>query len=166
MEANTRVSKCKSSPNCMLKRTLSLATLACASLLARSGVSGVPPNSPVENPSLNIFIKLALACGSCRVNTINGLTYKNDPAVFSWNIVNEPRCSSTGATDGSCTSGIQGFIDSMASFIKGVDKNHMVSLFRTPSSLSSQEIWELLGKVPCHSQKSSSVRCCLGLALL
>ncbi|KAK9866630.1 hypothetical protein WJX84_008538 [Apatococcus fuscideae] len=62
-----------------------------------------------------------------RVNTVNGLPYKNDPAVFSWDIINEPRCSQTGAEDGSCKSAIQGFIDSMASFIKGIDQNHMVT---------------------------------------
>ena len=27
-----------------------------------------------------------------RVNTVSGLRYKDDPAVFSWELVNEPRC--------------------------------------------------------------------------
>ncbi|KAK9861038.1 hypothetical protein WJX84_009430 [Apatococcus fuscideae] len=63
-----------------------------------------------------------------RVNSINGLAYKSDPAVFSWNIVNEPRCALSGDTDDSCKAGIQGFIDSMATFIKGIDKNHMVTV--------------------------------------
>jgi hypothetical protein len=27
-----------------------------------------------------------------RVNTINGRTYLNDPTIFSWGLINEPRC--------------------------------------------------------------------------
>ena len=66
------------------------------------------------------------ASASCRVNSINGLVYKNDPAVFSWNIFNEPRCSQTIPADDSCKPGIQSFIDRMAAYIKNIDKNHMV----------------------------------------
>ena len=62
----------------------------------------------------------------CRVNTINGLAYKDDPAIFSWNIFNEPRCSQVVSEDDSCKPSVQKFIDTMAAYIKGIDKNHMV----------------------------------------
>ncbi|KAK9827542.1 hypothetical protein WJX74_009674 [Apatococcus lobatus] len=63
-----------------------------------------------------------------RVNSINGLIYKNDPAIFSWNIFNEPRCSQDISEDDSCKPGVQGFVDQMAAYIKGIDKNHMVTV--------------------------------------
>lgn len=86
----------------------------------------------VPDQSLRAVCLDILMSGVCRVNSINGLPYKNDPAVFSWNIVNEPRCALSGDTDDSCKAGIQGFIDSMATFIKGIDKNHMVSRIPIP----------------------------------
>lgn len=27
-----------------------------------------------------------------RVNTINGYTYSEDPTIFAWELINEPRC--------------------------------------------------------------------------
>jgi mannan endo-1,4-beta-mannosidase len=27
-----------------------------------------------------------------RVNSVNGLRYRDDPTIFAWNIMNEPRC--------------------------------------------------------------------------
>lgn len=63
------------------------------------------------------------------MNSINGLAYKNDPAIFSWNIFNEPRCSQTIPEDDSCKPSVQRFIDQMAAYIKGIDKNHMVRIW-------------------------------------
>ena len=60
-----------------------------------------------------------------RVNTITGKPYSEDPAIFSWQIGNEPRCFRSDAE------GQQAFADwlwSSAALIKSLDPNHMVSV--------------------------------------
>ena len=59
-----------------------------------------------------------------RTNTVTGKAYKDDPAIFSWQIGNEPRCFRADAE------GQQAFADFMwesAAIIKSIDPNHMVS---------------------------------------
>ena len=59
-----------------------------------------------------------------RTNTITGKAYKDDPAIFSWQICNEPRCFSKDPVNR------QLFVDWMwdtAELIKSIDPNHMVS---------------------------------------
>ncbi len=59
-----------------------------------------------------------------RTNTVTGKPYKDDPAIFSWQIGNEPRCFRADST------GQAAFVDFMwttASLIKSLDPNHMVS---------------------------------------
>ena len=59
-----------------------------------------------------------------RTNTVTGKPYKDDPAIFSWQIGNEPRCFRPDSA------GQAAFVDFMwttASLIKSIDPNHMVS---------------------------------------
>ena len=59
-----------------------------------------------------------------RTNTVTGKPYKDDPAIFSWQIGNEPRCFSHDPVNQ------QMFADWMwetAALIKSIDPNHMVS---------------------------------------
>ena len=59
-----------------------------------------------------------------RTNTVTGKPYKDDPAIFSWQIGNEPRCFRSDST------GRAAFVDFMwntAALIKSIDPNHMVS---------------------------------------
>ena len=59
-----------------------------------------------------------------RTNTVTGKPYKDDPAIFSWQIGNEPRCFRADST------GQAAFVDFMwttAALIKSLDPNHMVS---------------------------------------
>ena len=59
-----------------------------------------------------------------RNNSITGKPYSEDPAIFSWQICNEPRPFSTDSTvvDGFCD-----WIFKAAALIKSIDPNHMVS---------------------------------------
>lgn len=59
-----------------------------------------------------------------RVNTITGRPYKDDPAIFSWQIGNEPRAMSSSDT---VKNAFAGWIWDVAAQIKSLDPNHMVS---------------------------------------
>lgn len=59
-----------------------------------------------------------------RVNSITGKPYSEDPAIFSWQIGNEPRCFSS---DPAVQDGFVSWIWRAASIIKSIDPNHMVS---------------------------------------
>ena len=64
-----------------------------------------------------------------RKNTVNGLAYRDDPAIFSWGLANEPRCKGDGAAGkGWTTATITTWADEMSAFIKSLDANHMVSV--------------------------------------
>ena len=66
-----------------------------------------------------------------RVNTVSGVAYKDDPTIFSWELANEPRCVGTGnlPTSGTCTSStLTTWANTMSTYIKGIDANHMVSV--------------------------------------
>lgn len=56
-----------------------------------------------------------------RDNTITGVLYKNDPTIMAWELMNEPRCTSdpSGRT-------IQAWIMEMASYVKSIDRNHLL----------------------------------------
>ncbi|MFH0837194.1 MAG: right-handed parallel beta-helix repeat-containing protein [Candidatus Aenigmatarchaeota archaeon] len=57
-----------------------------------------------------------------RTNTLTGVKYKNDPAIFAWELANEPRAQSdsTGET-------LKNWIAEMSAYIKSIDNNHMVA---------------------------------------
>ena len=58
-------------------------------------------------------------------NYYTGVKYKDDPAVFSWELANEPRCSA----DAQCGNNIvYNWASEMSAYIKSIDSNHMVSL--------------------------------------
>lgn len=54
--------------------------------------------------------------------------YVNSPAVFSWELANDPRCSSTLSMSGSCTTEtITQWHATMAAYIRSIDPNHLIS---------------------------------------
>ncbi|KAK9824422.1 hypothetical protein WJX72_010142 [[Myrmecia] bisecta] len=68
-----------------------------------------------------------------RLNTVTGVSYKNDPAVFAWDLVNEPRCDLPGEigdspAPASCIANLQSWIDEMAAYVKGIDGNHLLTI--------------------------------------
>jgi mannan endo-1,4-beta-mannosidase len=66
-----------------------------------------------------------------RTNTYNGLQYKNDPTIMTWELGNEPRCLSAGAYPRSpnCTTQtLIAWADEMSTYIKSIDAKHLVSV--------------------------------------
>jgi len=66
-----------------------------------------------------------------RTNKLNGRKYKDDPAVFSWELANEPRMKGGNAFDRSSgwdNTTLTGWADEMSAYIKSLDPNHMVSV--------------------------------------
>ena len=59
-----------------------------------------------------------------RTNSITGKQYSEDPAIFSWQIGNEPRCFSS---DPAVQQAFADWMWSTAALIKSIDGNHMVS---------------------------------------
>ena len=59
-----------------------------------------------------------------RTNTVTGKPYSEDPAIFSWQIGNEPRCFSD---DPAVRDGFIGWLTETARLIKELDPNHLVS---------------------------------------
>jgi mannan endo-1,4-beta-mannosidase len=67
-----------------------------------------------------------------RTNTETGRKYKEEPAIFAWELANEPRCTSPGGLpprdDCARSKRILHWVDRMSAFIKSIDKNHLVAV--------------------------------------
>lgn len=58
-----------------------------------------------------------------RVNSYTGVKYKDDPTIMTWELANEPRCSSdtSGAT-------LINWTKEMSEYVKSIDSNHLVAI--------------------------------------
>jgi mannan endo-1,4-beta-mannosidase len=66
-----------------------------------------------------------------RTNSINGRKYSEDPAVFAWELANEPRMKGGNSFDrgsGWTNDTLTSWADEMSGYIKSLDPNHMVSV--------------------------------------
>ncbi len=78
-----------------------------------------------------------------RTNSITGKPYKEDPAIFSWQIGNEPRCFSD---DPEIRDGFIGWLTETARIIKEIDPNHMLST-GNEGLMGCEQDWELVRRV-------------------
>ncbi|GBF87865.1 mannan endo-1,4-beta-mannosidase [Raphidocelis subcapitata] len=63
-----------------------------------------------------------------RKNSINGRTYRDDPTIIAWNLINEPRCESwVSPENDDCAARLNAWFGEMARHVKGLDPNHLVS---------------------------------------
>jgi len=69
-----------------------------------------------------------------RINTVNNIAYKEDPTVFSWELMNEPRMDYNQDTSADHSlfdptgARLKSWASTEAKFIKSLDSKHMVSL--------------------------------------
>ena len=61
-----------------------------------------------------------------RVNHYSGIAYKNDPTIFAWELMNEPRYQDQTPNENSTGTTLRAWVDEMGAFIKGIDSNHML----------------------------------------
>ena len=59
-----------------------------------------------------------------RTNYFTGEKYKDDPTLFAWDLMNEPRYQDAGEDSTGLT--LRAWVDEMGEYIKSVDTNHMV----------------------------------------
>ncbi|KAH9711311.1 Mannan endo-1,4-beta-mannosidase 7 [Citrus sinensis] len=74
-----------------------------------------------RNPVVKGYYKNLIKTVLNRYNTFTGIHYKDDPTIMAWELMNEPRCTSdpSGRT-------IQAWITEMASYVKSIDRNHLL----------------------------------------
>lgn len=60
------------------------------------------------------------------VNHYSGVAYKNEPAIFAWELMNEPRYQNATPNENTSGTTLRAWVDTMGAYIKGIDPNHMV----------------------------------------
>ncbi|CAI8603647.1 unnamed protein product [Vicia faba] len=74
------------------------------------------------NPVVKQYYKNHVKAILTRNNTINGLLYMDDPTVFSWELMNEPRFPNDSGNS------IQNWVTEMAAYVKSIDSNHLLHI--------------------------------------
>lgn len=88
-----------------------------------SGLNLTSDDDFFTNPTLRDFYKSHVRTVLNRVNTFTNITYKSDPTIFAWELMNEPRCPSDPSGDK-----LQSWIQEMAVFVKSLDAKHLVEI--------------------------------------
>ncbi|XP_034677432.1 mannan endo-1,4-beta-mannosidase 5-like [Vitis riparia] len=88
--------------------------------------AGAPVNSDDDfytNEVVKGYYKNHVKRVLTRINTITRVAYKDDPTIMAWELINEPRCQVdySGKT-------INGWIQEMASYVKSIDSNHLLTV--------------------------------------
>ena len=99
-----------------------------------------------------------------RKNSITGVAYSADPAVFAWELANEPRTSqgyedALGLPRGSL---IRAWVGEMAAFIRSLDSHHMVGL--VPCFPIRKRPWSTSWTAACPSTHAHHPHACRWLS--
>ncbi|KAJ4846989.1 hypothetical protein Tsubulata_046273, partial [Turnera subulata] len=74
------------------------------------------------NPVCKEYYKNHVKAVLTRTNSITGVAYKDDPTIFAWELMNEPKSNDTSGKQ------IQEWVKEMASFVKSIDNAHMLEI--------------------------------------
>jgi len=61
-----------------------------------------------------------------RVNHYSGVKYKDEPTIFAWELMNEPRYQDVSAEENVSGATLRAWVDEMGAYIKGIDPNHLL----------------------------------------
>ncbi|XP_068643122.1 mannan endo-1,4-beta-mannosidase 6-like [Aristolochia californica] len=75
------------------------------------------------HPTIKGYYKDYIKSILSRKNSFSGVKYSEEPAIFAWELMNEPRCFSS-----SSAPVLQSWIAEMAEFIKTLDRKHLVTV--------------------------------------
>ncbi|MBI5471076.1 MAG: T9SS type A sorting domain-containing protein [Ignavibacteriae bacterium] len=72
------------------------------------------------DPTIRSWFKFYVAAILNRINTYTNIAYKDEPAIFGWELANEPRSSDFSALL------VSRWISEMSDFVKSIDANHLL----------------------------------------
>ncbi|KAG9149908.1 hypothetical protein Leryth_009986 [Lithospermum erythrorhizon] len=75
------------------------------------------------DPSIRHYFKSYVKTVLTRKNTITGIEYRDDPTIFGWELINEPRCITDASGDT-----LQDWIVEMSTFVKSIDSRHLITV--------------------------------------
>ncbi|RKE17811.1 cellulose binding domain-containing protein [Streptomyces sp. TLI_171] len=61
-----------------------------------------------------------------RVNHYSGVKYKDDPTIFAWDLMNEPRYQDQSAAENVNGTTLRAWVDEMGAFVKSIDSKHLL----------------------------------------
>ncbi|KAK7397086.1 hypothetical protein VNO78_18253 [Psophocarpus tetragonolobus] len=80
-------------------------------------------NDFFTHPVIKQYYKNHVKTVLTRKNTVTGLAYKDDPTIFAWELMNEPRSRSIDKGKS-----IQDWVKEMAVYVKSIDRNHLLEV--------------------------------------
>ncbi|CAA2987578.1 mannan endo-1,4-beta-mannosidase 2-like [Olea europaea subsp. europaea] len=75
------------------------------------------------DPSILGYFKNYVKTVLTRKNTFTGIEYRDDPTIFAWELINEPRCMTDASGDT-----LQDWIEEMSNFVKAIDRKHLLTV--------------------------------------
>eukprot|EP00475_Leptophrys_vorax_P025169 TRINITY_DN35194_c0_g1_i3.p1 TRINITY_DN35194_c0_g1~~TRINITY_DN35194_c0_g1_i3.p1 ORF type:complete len:282 (+),score=18.43 TRINITY_DN35194_c0_g1_i3:309-1154(+) len=87
---------------------------------------GSPPSNDTAffvDPLARTFYKAFVKALVLRRNTLTGVLYRDDPTIFGWELINEPRVYSDPSGDV-----LQAWVTEMAAYVKTLDPHHLLSI--------------------------------------
>ncbi|KAL8517013.1 hypothetical protein ACS0TY_015303 [Phlomoides rotata] len=76
-----------------------------------------------SHPTIKSYYKAHVYTVLNIVNTVTNITYKDDPTIFAWELMNEPRCESDPSGDK-----LQTWIEEMSAYVKSIDPKHLLEI--------------------------------------
>ncbi|MBA0568925.1 hypothetical protein Golax_004125 [Gossypium laxum] len=80
-----------------------------------------------SHPMIKDYYKAYVKAILSRKNSLSGVKYADEPAIFAWELMNEPRCSSSSSAP-ILQHGVQAWLNEMAAFVKSLDQKHLVTV--------------------------------------